>query len=102
MQRVGGAGADFACGAWCDRRDDRVDCLESIFEILTDERADFLGAAVVSVVVARGQHMGAEDDAAFHFGSESFFARFAVEVGDVGWLLGAMTVADAIEAREVG
>ena len=46
--------------------------------------------------------MGAEDDAAFHFGAESFFARFAVEVGDVGWLLGAMTVADAIEAREVG
>ena len=52
VERVGGAGADFSCGAWCDRRDDRVDCLEGIFEILADERADFLGAAVVGVVVA--------------------------------------------------
>ena len=52
VERVGGAGADFACGAWCDRRDDRVDFLEGVFEILADERADFLGTAVVGVVVA--------------------------------------------------
>ena len=46
--------------------------------------------------------MGAKNDTAFHFGAKAFLARLAVEVGDVGGLFGAVAVADAIEAREIG
>ena len=51
VEWVGGSGADFSGGAGCDGRDDGVDFLKGFFEILTDECADFLGAAVVGVVV---------------------------------------------------
>ena len=45
---------------------------------LPDQRAHFLGAQVIGVVVAAAENVGAEDDAAFHFRAEALRARAAV------------------------
>ena len=102
LERIGTGGTDFAGGAGDDGGEDGVDFLEGVLEVAADEGADFLGAAVVGVVVAGGEHVGAEDDAAFHFGAEAFLAGFFVEIEDVGGVGGAVAVADAVEAGEVG
>ena len=52
-----------------------IDALEGPLEVAQDERAHPLGLAVVGVVVAGGERIGAEHDAALHLGAEARSAR---------------------------
>ena len=83
------------------RRQERVDLAEGVEKILPDERADFLRAEVVGVVVAGAEHVGAEDDAALHFGTETFGARLGVNVHGVLRRRRAVAVTDAVVAAEI-
>ena len=56
---------------------------------------------VVGVVVAVAQHIGADHDAALHFGAEALRARLLVHVLQVLVLGGAVAVAHAVVARQV-
>jgi hypothetical protein len=51
VERIVGKTADLARRAGGDGREDGIDLLERVFEIATNERADFLGSAVIRVVV---------------------------------------------------
>ena len=53
------------------RRHEDVDPVEGGGEVTRDEGADLLRLAVVGVVVAGGQRVGAEDDAALHLVAEA-------------------------------
>ena len=56
------------------RRDQHVDLAEGRVEVPDDQRADLLRLAVVGVVVAAGQRVGAEDDAPLDLGAEALLA----------------------------
>ena len=101
VERIVGKAADLPCRAGSDRREDGIDLLERVLEIAADERADFLGAAVIRVVVTGREDVGAEDDPALHFGAEAFLAGFFIKIENVGRVGGAMAVADAVEAGKV-
>ena len=66
-----------------------------------DERAHFLRAQIVGVVIAAAEHVGAEDDAPFDLGAEPFLARPAIVVEQAGGVLRAMPVPHAVEAGEI-
>ena len=55
----------------CGRADQHVDLLEGRREVVRDEPAHLLRLAVVGVVVAARQRVGAEDDAALHLVAEA-------------------------------
>ena len=74
-QRIGGLGAELERDARRGRRDDEVDVRPRVGEVARDQRADLLGAAVVGVVVAARQRVGAEHDAALDLGAEALLAR---------------------------
>ena len=61
-------------------RDDGVHLLECLDEIVADQRADFLRAQVIGIVIAAAQHVGAENDATLHFCAETRTARFGVKL----------------------
>ena len=71
LQRVIHLFADFEGGRGGGWANDRVHFFEGAQEILTDQRADFLGAQIKCIVIPAAQHVGAEDDAAFDFRAES-------------------------------
>ena len=77
---------------------------EGLFEVALDEGADLAGAVVIGVVEACGQHIGPDHDAALDFLAEAFGAGFFVHLGDAVACrqLGAVAVADAVIAGEVG
>ena len=83
------------------RREDGVDLLIGPEEIPADERADFLGAQVIGVVVAAAQHVGAQHDPALDLLAESLGARLEIKVHRIAGLRRAVAVADAVVAREV-
>ena len=62
----------------------------------------FLRAQVIGVVVAAAQHVGAENDAPFHFRAETFLAGPAVMIEQVLRLLARDAVTHAVEARQIG
>ncbi len=64
------------------RRDQHVDLLERGVEVALDERAHLLRAAVVGVVVAGAQRVGAEDYPALDLGAEPGLARRRHDVLD--------------------
>src|SRR5215471_13252222 len=74
---------------------------EGIAEVLRDKRADLLALQIVSVVVAGGEDIRAEDDAALDFGAEPGATGFAIH-GEKGIVGNAEPVAHAVVAREVG
>ena len=79
-----------------------VAALEGRLEVAPDQRAHLLGAQVVRVVVAGGQHEGAEDDAALHLRAEAAVARLAVNAACRSRAPArAQAVAHAVVAREV-
>ena len=84
-----------------DGRDECVDLFEDLLEVAADERAHLEGAAVVGVVVAAREHVGAHDDAALHLGAEALRTAARVEVEHVVAPVGPVAVAHAVEAREV-
>ena len=49
-----------------------VAAFEGLVEIALDQGAQLLGAGVIGVVIARRQNIGADQDAALHFGAEAF------------------------------
>ncbi len=80
---------------------DEIHLLEGALEVLLDQGADLLGLVVVGVVVAGGQGVGAEHDAALDLGAELLATRVVEDIPHaVG--LGARAVADAVEAGQVG
>src|SRR5512145_1491702 len=74
IERVGDLLADAEGGGRCDRRDQRVTDLESFFEILADQRADFLRLEIVRVVIPGRECERAQHDAALGLRAEAFFA----------------------------
>src|ERR1043166_404846 len=92
--------ADFERRRGRCRCHDRINLLESLDEVLANERADFLRAQIKRVVVAAAQHVRAEDDTSFHFRAESLPAGLAVKFDRVG-AIHTRAVADAVKAREV-
>ena len=69
---------------------DDVAEFEGVVEVLLDEGSDFLGLEVELIGVAGGEGVGAEHDAAFHFGArETFAAAGGVEVDQVFGFSGA-------------
>ena len=75
--------------------------LEGGLEVVGDQRADLLRLAVVGVVVAGGERVGADHDAAFDLVAEARLARLGVHASSVRGVLGAEAVADAVVAGEV-
>ena len=70
-------------------------------EVAAHQRAHLLGAAVVGVVVAGRERVGADHDAPLDLGAEALAARALVHVEQVDRVGAAVAVADAVEAREV-
>ena len=101
-ERVGGLLAQLERDGGRGGSDDQVDLREGGAEVLGDLRAHALGAAVVGVVVAGGERVGAEHDAALDLCAEAVVARARVHVEQVGGVGGAQPVAHAVEAGEVG
>ncbi len=74
---------------------------KAVLEILLDQGADLLRAQIIGVVIAGGEHIGADHDAAAHFVAKAFGAGVLVQFADraAGH---AQAVAHAVVAREVG
>ncbi len=70
-------------------------------EVLGDLRAHALGAAVVGVVVAGRQRIGAEHDPPLDLGAEAVVARARVHVQQIARTRRAKAIANAVEAGEV-
>ena len=61
-----------------------------------------MSAKVVGIVVATGKNIRAKNDASFDLIAEAIFACPKIEIAQVFGLVGAVTVANAIETGEVG
>ena len=70
-------------------------------EIALDQRAHLLRPQIISVVIAGGEHIGADHDAPAHFLAEAGRARRLVHLDDVA-AGHAQPVAHAVIAREIG
>ncbi len=96
-----GLGTDRKCRRGGGRRKQHVDAaVEHLPKVVRDERAHFLRLPVVRVVVAGGQHIRAEQDAARHFAAEAVRARVGVHLAQRSGLR-ARAVPNAVESREV-
>ena len=102
LQRIVHLLANFECDAGRNRADDHVDLIESVIEILLYERAYFLRLQVVRVVVPGAERVRAEHDAPLDFGAEPIAARLAHHFPHLVAFLKAITVLDAVVARQVG
>ena len=71
-------------------------------EFLGNQATDLLSLQVVGVVVAVGKHVRSDHDAALGFRTEALVAGLLDHVHDVRVVGGAMTVANAVEAGQVG
>ena len=81
-------------------RQQHVEALVGGLEVADDQRADLLGLAVVGVVVAGRQGVGAEHDAALHLGAEAGRAGAVVHLARGGGV-DPQAVADAVVAGQV-
>src|SRR5207253_5249567 len=81
--------------------DDGAHFFECFDKILSNQLTDFWRADVVGVVITGAQNVGPENNSAFYFRAETFFARPAVMIEQIFWIFGAITVSDAVEAGEV-
>ena len=84
--------------------DDRVDLLVGLGEVPGNQVAYALSLQVVGVVVADGQGVGAQHDAALDLRAEAFGAGLAHHlVGGAGAVVSAaLAVAHAVKAGQVG
>ena len=76
--------------------------LERDLVVAADERAHLLGLQVVRVVVARAEHVGAEQDPALDLGPEPGVARAIVHVAERRRIGRAIAIPHPVVAREVG
>src|SRR5262249_7769603 len=74
---------------------------EGLEEVVLDQGAYLLRLAVVSVVITRGEHVGAEHDASFDFRSKTFFTSFAIHLPQLGRVFRAKSITNTIESREI-
>ena len=102
LERRVGKSAQLPRGRWRDRRGDEIDLGKSLGKIASDQLADFLCFDVKGVVVPAAEDVSAEDDAAFHFRTESFGSGAIVQIRQISGLGGTVAVAHAIKAGEVG
>ena len=75
--------------------------LERLGEIAQDQRADFLRAQVIGVVIAGRQHIRADHDAPPHLGAEAGGARAFIQVAQILAIF-AQAEPNAIITRQVG
>src|SRR5450756_2771268 len=75
--------------------------LEAGLEVALDQRAHFLRAQIISVVITGREHIGADHYAPAHFGTETFATRTLIHVGDVA-ARHTQAIAHAVIAREIG
>ena len=101
-QRVGRALPDLEGHGGRGGRDQEVEAAERLLEVLDDERAGPLRLGVVGVVVAGGEGVGADHDAALDLGAEALAAGAHVHLVEVFAVGGAVTVAHPVEAGQVG
>ncbi len=80
----------------------QVEATEGPVEVLDDEGAGPLGLRVVGVVVAGGERIGAQHDAALHFGTEALAAGAHVHIVEVLGVRGPVAVTHPVEAGQVG
>ena len=98
---VGALLANAESRRWRRRRQDRVDaCGETVLEIFLDQGADLLSAQVISVVVASGEHVGPDHDAAAHFIAKTFAAGVFIHLADTA-ARHAQAIAHAVIARQI-
>ncbi len=64
-------------------RQHHVDRVPGFVEVALDESADLLGLEVVRIVIAGGEDIGADQNAAADFLSEAGCAGFGIHVDDV-------------------
>src|SRR3546814_9734415 len=74
--------ADREGGVRRGRRQDGVDLGESLLEVAGDQGADALRLQIIGVVIAGGEDVGADQDAALHLRAEALGARVLVHLLD--------------------
>ncbi len=83
------------------RAEEHVEVLEGGGELVLDHRPHLLRLAVVGVVVAGRERVGAEHDAALGLLAEALPAGALVQLGEVALDVGAQAVAHAVVAGQV-
>ena len=83
-------------------RQEHIALLEGIGKILTDQGSRLLCTSVIRIIVAAAQHIGPENDATLDLGTKSFSATLGIEVKDRLWRCSAVSISDAIKARQIG
>ena len=73
-----------------------------MIEFFGDQTANLLSLNVISVVVAVRKNISTDENSALRFGTETFVAALLDHVEQVSVVLGTVTVANAVEASEVG
>src|SRR4029079_16266022 len=74
---------------------------KDILEIALDQSAYLLRSQIVGVVIAGGEHVGADHDAPAHLPAETLGSRALVHVSDVARRL-AQPIPHAVVARQIG
>ena len=90
--------AEFEGRMRCGWGEDDVHLGKGGFEAVQDGVTGAAGLLVVGVVVTGGEGIGADEDAALHFGAEAFAAAAAVHVLQVCGVGAARTVAHSVVA----
>ena len=75
---------------------------EGLVKGLLDDGLDLQGFLIIGVIVAGGQHEGAQQDAPLHLPAKALGAGLAVEVGQILIVTGPPAVFHAVEAGQVG
>src|SRR5262249_55599199 len=87
---------------WCCRREDRVHAFSKYpLKILLDQGAHLLRAQIVSVIVARRQHVGADHHPPANFLAKSLRPGVFVHCGDTT-RVSAEAIPHAVVAGEIG
>src|SRR5437667_5255701 len=101
LDRVVGLVADRKRGRRRCRADDDVAAFVDALEILGNQPPHLLRLEVVRIVIAMREHVGADQDPTLDLGAETFGPRLLVHVEQVGILLRTVTIAHAVETRQV-
>src|SRR5207249_9212539 len=92
LQRTGGALAQFERWHRQSWRNQCVDFLKRLREILADQLTHFLRTQIIRIIITRTQNVGAENDPAFHFRSKTFLARAAIMIEQIFWIFRSIAV----------
>src|SRR5215813_12672606 len=57
--------------------------LEAVLEVLLDQRAHFLRTQIICVVVAGGEHIGADHHPPAHFSAKAIAAGLLIHIDDL-------------------